>query len=175
MLIKNCNLSCMKQNCARVAWAGMGYKLQPELCETELCLDSAWVELGCVINCRQAGCLPATHHASCLADLFSGKTLSALHSPDDHPHSSLLLSSNDLNIHYPTPQFMPSHNCIVKTAKICETAKHSVSTFMTSSSTHWRSEKYTLLQKSRNSIWRKTENTKQDSLQQNSHCSVNQQ
>ena len=114
--VKNCNLSCMKQNCARVAWAGMGYKLQPELCETELCLDSGWVELGCVINCRQAGCLPATHHASCLADLFSGKTLSALHSPDDHPHSSLLLSSNDLNIHYPTPQFMPSHNCIVKTA-----------------------------------------------------------
>ena len=91
--VKNCNLSCMKQNCARVAWAGMGYKLQPELCETELCLDSGWAELGCVINCRQAGCLPATHHASCLADLFSGKTLSALHSLDDHPHSSHLFSS----------------------------------------------------------------------------------
>ena len=26
------------------------------LCETELCLDSAWAELGCVINCRQ--CVP---------------------------------------------------------------------------------------------------------------------
>ena len=36
--------------------AEMGYKLQPELCETELCLDSAWAELGCVINCRQ--CVP---------------------------------------------------------------------------------------------------------------------
>ena len=105
---------CAKHRSAR---AEMGYKLQPELCETELCLDSAWaepgcvincrqcvpmlvlvvrnrvvLELGCVINCRQPECLPATH-ASCLADLFSGKTLSALHSLDDHPHSSRLFSS----------------------------------------------------------------------------------
>ena len=116
MLIKNCNLSCMKQNCARVAWA--------ELCETELCLDSGWAELGCVINCKQAGCLPATH-ASCLADLFSGKTLSALHSPDDHPHSSLLLSSNNLNIHLPSS--CPATIALSRQQqKICETAKHSV-------------------------------------------------
>ena len=84
-----------------LVWAGMRYKLQ-----------ASWMST-CDPPCFMSRRLVLRQNS--FRSAFARWSSSLI--------SSLIIQQPE----YPSPQFMPSHNCIVKTAtKICETAKHSV-------------------------------------------------